>query len=157
MQIDSLIFLELVDDPSDQSFVNIVAAKVSVAVGRLDLDDAFADFEDRDVERTAAEVKYGDGFVLFLIQTVRQCGGGRLIHDTQHFKPGDLAGILGRLTLSVVEVRGNRDDRLIYFRAKIVLGRLLQLLKNHRRYLGRAILLALQRQSAHRRSKPFRP
>jgi hypothetical protein len=40
----------------DQALVEVVAAEVRVAVGRLHLEHAVADLEDRDVERAAAEV-----------------------------------------------------------------------------------------------------
>ena len=45
-----------------------------VAVGRLDLDDAFADLEDRDVEGAAAEVVDGDRLVLLLVEAVGERG-----------------------------------------------------------------------------------
>ena len=143
MKVDALIFLELVDDPADENFVDIVSAEVRVAVGRFDLDDAFADLEDRDVERTAAKVENGDDLVLFLVQTVRQSGRGRLVDDTQDVKSGDLAGVFCGLTLGVVKVRGHGDYGLLDFRAEIILSRLLELLQDHRRDLGRVVLLAV--------------
>ena len=54
-EIETLLRLELGNQPLDDALVEIVAAEVSVAVGRLDLDDAFADLEDGNVERAAAE------------------------------------------------------------------------------------------------------
>ena len=49
-QVDAVSVLELVDDPIHESRVPVVAAEVRVAVGRLDLEDAVADFEHGDVE-----------------------------------------------------------------------------------------------------------
>ena len=83
-----------------------------VAVGRLDLDDAFADLEDRDVERAAAEVVDGDRLVLLLVEAVGERRRGRLVDDAHDLEAGNLPGVLGRLALRVVEVRGHRDDRL---------------------------------------------
>ena len=80
-QVDAFLLLELVDDPVDHALVEVVAAEVRVAVGRLHLDDAVADFEDRDVERAAAEVEDGDRLVLLLVEAVRQRRGGRLVDD----------------------------------------------------------------------------
>ena len=131
-EIDAVALLELVDDPVDDLLVEVVAAEVRVAVGRLHLDHAFADFEDRDVERAAAEVVHRDRLVLLLVEAVGQRRGRRLVDDAHHFEAGDLAGVLGRLALRVVEVRRHGDDGLVDRLAEILLGRLLQLLQNHR-------------------------
>ena len=45
-QIETLIFLEFLDQPVDDSLVDVIAAEMRVAVGRFHLDDAFADLED---------------------------------------------------------------------------------------------------------------
>ena len=121
-KIDALILLELVNDPVDDPLIDVVATQMRVAIGRLDFDNAFADFEDRDIERTAAEVVDGDGFVLLLVQTVRQRRSRRLIDDSQDFQTGNAAGVLRRLPLRVIEVGRNRDDGLVDLLAQIVFG-----------------------------------
>jgi NAD-specific glutamate dehydrogenase len=77
------------------------------------VEDAIADFQNRHVERAAAEVIDSNraGFFL-LVEAISQCGGCRLVDDAQYFKAGDLAGVFGCLALSVVEVGWNRDDSL---------------------------------------------
>src|SRR5262245_49019242 len=115
---------------------------MSVAVGRLYLDDPLADLEDRNVERSTAEVVHGDGFIVLLVQTVGEGRGGRLIDDAEDVEPGNLAGVLRRLPLRVVEIRGDRDDRVGNFLTDVVLRCGLQLLQNHRGDLGRRVLLA---------------
>ena len=107
-QIDAVALLELGDHPVDDALIEVVAAEVRVAVGRLHLDDALAHFEDRDVERAAAEVVDGDRFVLLLVEAVGQRRRGRLVDDAQDVEAGDLAGVLRRLPLRVVEVRRAR-------------------------------------------------
>ena len=107
-QVDAVALLELRDDPVDDALVEVVAAEVRVAVGRLHLDDALADLEDRDVERAAAEVVDGDRLVLLLVEAVGQRRRRRLVDDAHHLEAGDLAGVLGRLALRVVEVRRAR-------------------------------------------------
>jgi hypothetical protein len=89
--------------------VPVVAAELVVAGGRLDLDDAVADLEQRDVEGAAAEVEDQDGLLLLaLVEAVGQRGGGRLVDDAQDVQAGDLAGLLGGLALGVGEVRRAR-------------------------------------------------
>ena len=109
------------------TLVEVVAAEVRVAVGRLDLDHPLADLEDRDVEGTAAEVVDGHRLVLLLVETVGERGRRRLVHDAEDLEPGDGARVLGRLPLAVVEVGGNGDDGLGNFLAQIRFRRLLGL------------------------------
>ncbi len=52
--------LEVLDQPVHDALVPVVTAEVVVAAGRLDLDHALADFEQRDVECAAAQVEDED-------------------------------------------------------------------------------------------------
>ena len=135
-------FLEFLHDPVDDALIDIVAAKVSVPIGCLDFDDAFANFQNRDIERTAAEIVDRNDLVLLLVQAICQSRSRWLINDTEYIQPGDLACVLGRLALSIIEVRRNGDDRLINLLSQIVLSGRLQFLKNHRGNLRRRIFLA---------------
>ena len=125
VKVDPLVLFEFIDDPADEYFVDIIAAQVRVAVGRFDLDHAFANLKDRDIEGTAAEVEYGDGLVLFLVQSIGQRRRRRLVHDAKHVQAGYLSGILCGLTLGIVKVSRHCDHRFFDFRPEIVLGRLL--------------------------------
>ena len=130
-QIDALLLLELVRQIADEHHVEVFAAKMRVAVRRLHLEDAVADFQDRNVERAAAEVVDRDRLgVLFLVEAIGQRGCRRLVDDAQNFKARDLAGVFGRLALGVVEVSGNGDDGLRHLLAELGFGGLLHLLKN---------------------------
>ena len=114
-EIDAVALPELGDDPLDDALVEVVTAQMRVAVGGFHLDDAFAHLENGDIEGAAAEIVDGDRLVLLLVEAVRQSGGGRLVDDAHDLEPGDLTRILGGLTLRVVEVRGDRDDRPLTF------------------------------------------
>ena len=59
-----------------------------------------------------------------------------------HVEAGDLAGVLRRLALRVVEVRGDGDHRVGDRLAEVRLGVGLQLLQDHRADLRRRVLLA---------------
>ena len=96
--------------------------------GRLHLEDAVADLEDRHVEGAAAEVEDEDGLVgALLVQPVGQGGGRGLVDDAQHLEAGDGARLLGRGPLGVVEVGGDGDDGLVHGVTEERLGVPLQL------------------------------
>ena len=134
--------LELGDEPVDDRLVEVVAAEVVVAGGRLDLEDAVADLEHRHVERAAAEVEDEDRLVGLLVEAVGQRRRGRLVDDALDVEAGDLAGVLGRLALVVVEVRRDGDHRRVDGLAEVGFGVGLQLLQDHRADLRRRVLLA---------------
>ena len=141
-EVDGLVLLELAGEPVDDRLVPVVAAEVVVARGRLDLEDAVADLQHRHVERAAAEVEDEDRLVGVLVEAVGQRGGRRLVDDALDVEAGDLAGVLGRLALVVVEVRGDRDDGAVDGLAEVGLGVGLELGEDHRADLRRAVLLA---------------
>src|SRR5205085_3411594 len=114
------------------ALVEIVTTEMRIAVGGLYFDYTFTDLEDGDVERAAAEIVDGDRFVLLLVETVGERRRGRLVDDAKHVQSGDLAGVLRRLPLRVVEVGRDGDNRVGDLLAEVVLGRGLQLLQDHR-------------------------
>ena len=141
-QVDALVLLELRQQPVDDPLIDVVPPEVGVAVRRLHLDDALTDLQDRDVEGAAAEVVHGDRAVPLLVQAVRERRRGRLIDQPLDGEAGDLAGVAGRLTLGVVEVRRHGDHRTFDRTAQVVLRRLLQLLQHHRGDLRRGVALS---------------
>ena len=96
----------------------------------LHLEHAVADLKDRNVEGAAAEVVDRDGACLLLVESVSERSRGRLVDDAQHFEAGDLAGVLGGLTLCVVEIGRNGDDGLLDLLPEIGFRRLLHLLQD---------------------------
>ena len=114
---------------------------MGVAVGRFDVEGAFADLEDRDVECAAAEVVDGDHLLIGLIQPIGESSGGWLVDDAQDVQPSNLSGGLRRLTLRVVEVGGDGDHGLGHLVAEVGLGVGLQLLQDHGADLRRRVRL----------------
>jgi hypothetical protein len=141
-EVDALVALELRDHPVDDRLVEVVAAEVVVAGRRLDLEHALGQLEHRHVEGAAAEVEDEDRLVGLLVEPVGERGRGRLVDDAQDVEARDLARVLRRLALRVVEVRGNRDHGLADVLAEVRLRVRLQLLQDHRADLRRCVLLA---------------
>ena len=102
-----------------------------IAVGSLNFEDAVAQFEDRYVEGTAAEVEYENLAFAALIEAICQGSCSRFVDDTEHVEACNLAGVLRSLTLGVVEVSRNSDDRLGYFFAQIAFSISFQFLQYH--------------------------
>ena len=140
-EVDALLLLELGDEMVDHPLIEVIAAQVRIAVGGTHLEGALAELEDRYVEGAAAEVVHGDVVIVFLVETVGERGGGRLVDDAQHLQPRDFARVLGRVALAIVEVGGDGDDRLGDRLAQVRFGVLLQLLQDHRGDLRRPVLL----------------
>jgi hypothetical protein len=93
----------------DDAGVEVLTAEEGVAVGRLHLEHAVADLEDRNVEGAAAKIVDRDRSCRRPCRAVRRAPPRRLVDDAQTSRPGDLARVLGRLALRVVEVSGNGD------------------------------------------------
>ena len=57
--------------------------------------------------------------VFFFVEAISQRGCCWLVDDPQHFEASNFAGVFCGLTLGVVEVCRNGDNRLCHFFAKI--------------------------------------
>ena len=117
-QVHAVLALDLLDQPVDDAGVPVVTAQAVVTVGGAHLDGGeavvvLADLEQGDVEGTATEVEDEDELVLLaLVQAVGQGRGGGLVDDAVHGQARNGAGLLGGLTLGVVEVGRDGDDRV---------------------------------------------
>ncbi len=116
-EIERELLLDFGARQRQQRVVNIVAAEMRVAVRREHLIDIALvggnQFQDRNIERAAAEIVDGDFAALLLVQAVGERCGGRLVHEAQNFEAGDSSRIFRGLALRVVEIRGDGDHRAI--------------------------------------------
>ena len=112
-QIDVLRALEFVGEVVHQASVEVVAAEVGVAGRGTNLDHSLADIEQAHIEGSAAEVEDQYGFVGLFVHAVRECRSGRLVDDPQNLEARDPAGVFGGVSLRVVEVGRNGDDRFL--------------------------------------------
>ena len=142
-QVDAVFLLEFARDVVDDAVIEVVAAQTVVAGGRQNLEYAVANLHQRNVERTAAQIVHQNLVNLALVKAVGQSSGGRLVDNALYVQTGNAAGVLGRLTLRVREVRGHGDDRLGHGLTQIGLGIRLQLLKNHGADLRGRVILAV--------------
>ena len=137
-----MLFFELVSEVVDDAHVKVFTAEEGVAVGRFYFEQTIVDFEDGYVKCTAAKVIDSDGFGFIFVQTVGECRSGRFVDDTQNFEASDFASVFGCLTLSVVKVCRNGDNRLGHVFAEVGFSGFFHLLQNESRNLARRVFLA---------------
>src|SRR5580704_8624894 len=125
--VESEVAANVVERDCDQQIVDIVSAEMRVAVSGNHFENAVLKLENRDIERAAAQIVNDDDAVLVLVQTVGERCGGRFVHQSQNIQSGDAAGVFRGLPLRVIEVCGDGDDRLGYWRPEKALGIALQL------------------------------
>ena len=142
-QIHAVLSLEGICHPVDDSLVEVIAAEAVIAGSCQHFLDAVAHIDDGNIESAAAEVEYHDLLALLFVHTISKCRGCRLIDDTADIQTSDLACVLRRLTLCVIEVSRNRDDSIRHLLAEIGLRVRFHLGKNHRGNLLRCIILAV--------------
>jgi len=141
-KVNARLLLELLDDEADEVNVKVLTTKVGVTVGGLDLEHTLLNLENGDIESTTTQIVDGDDTVVLLLHTVGKGGSSRLVNDTEDVETGDLTGILGSLTLRVVEVGGDSNDSVLNGPAQVGLGGLLHLVQNETTDLRRRVLLA---------------
>jgi hypothetical protein len=141
-EVDALLGLELLDKVTDEGDVEVLTTKVSVTVGGLDLEYTAGDLKNGDIESTSAKIVDSDNAVV-LLKTVGKSSGGRLVDHTHDVKTRDLTGVLGGLTLLVVEVGRDSDNGVLQGLANKGLSGLLHLSEDETTDLRRRVLLAL--------------
>ena len=141
-QVDAFGLLEFGCQELDDRRVEIFTAKEGVAIGRLNFEHAIADLKDRDVERAATKIIDRDQLAFALFKAIGERRCRRLVDDAEHFEARNLACVLGRLALRVVEIGRNGDDGLSHGFAEIAFGGFLHLLEREGRNLRRRIIFA---------------
>ena len=97
----------------DDSVVKVLSSEVRVSRGGENLEDSVVDREEGDIERSSSEVVDDDvALASSLVESVGDGGGGGLVDDSEDVESSDRSGILGSLTLCVVEAA--RDSGVSY-------------------------------------------
>jgi hypothetical protein len=141
-EIDSLLLLELLDEVTDEGDVKILTTEVGISVGSLDLEHTVGDLQHGDIESTTTKIVDGDDTVI-LLETVGKGGSGGLVDHTVDGQTRNLTGILGCLSLLVVEVGWDGDNSVLDVLSEESLGGLLHLSENKTSDLRWRVALAL--------------
>ena len=98
-------------------------------------------FKYGNIKCTTTKVKYCDLMILAsFIQTISQCCGCRLIHDTANIQTCNFTGFFGSLALRIIKISRNGNNRFCYFLAQVIFSGFLHFLKDH----GRDFLWRIQ-------------
>ena len=117
-----VLFNEVIND----TVIKVFTTKVGVTGSCKNFKDTFINRKEGNIESSSSEIIDDDTrFTALLVETVGDSGGGRFVDDTEDVETSDGAGILGSLTLGVVEVCRNGDDGMAKAAtsAKISFGR----------------------------------
>ena len=141
-QVNAGGLLEVLDNVTDQSDIEVLTTEVSITVGGLDFEDTLLDLQAGDIESTTTQIVNSDNAVGLLLHTVGEGSSGGLVNDTEDVQTSDLTSILGGLTLRVVEVGRDSNDGVLNRLAEVGLGSLLHLVQDETTNLRGRVLLA---------------
>lgn len=139
----------------DKSVVEVLTSQVSVTSGSLHFEDTLLNGQERNIKGSSPEIEDEDVALAgdLLVKTVGDGSSGGLVDDTKDVQSGDGSGVLGGLTLRVVEVGGDGDDGVGNGSTEVRLSGLLHLEQDHGRdFLGRLIKMTSD-QIVHRNPK----
>ena len=130
--VDVVLLVVGLDKVVDNSLIEVLTTEMGVTGSSLDLEDTVVDSQDGNIESTTTEIVDDDlAFLVGLVQTVGEGGGGGLVDDTENVETGDGTSVLGGGTLGIVEVGGDGDDGVGDLLAEVRLGDFLHLAQNH--------------------------
>ena len=117
----------------DEDIVEILTTEMGVTIGGLDLENTILDFEEGDIESATTEIE--DKNVLLtltlFVETVSDSSGGGLVDDTGDVESCDGTGILGGISLGVIEISWDSDDSGLDGLTEISLSNFLHLGEDH--------------------------
>ncbi|MPM47306.1 hypothetical protein SDC9_94015 [bioreactor metagenome] len=136
-------FLKFANHPVHNTFIKVIAAKMSITICCFNFENAVAHLKDRNVESTAAKVINQNSVIVGFINTISQCRSSRFVDNTQNFQACYFASVFSCLTLAVAEVSRYSNNCLGYFFAQIFFSIFFQLLQNHRGNFFRRIFFII--------------
>ncbi|KAL0540936.1 hypothetical protein IC582_020961 [Cucumis melo] len=108
---------------------------MGVTGGCLHLENSFLDCEERDIKCSSTQIENQNILLAnagrLFVESISNGCSCRLVDDTHNIKTGDDSGVLGGLTLRVIEVSRNGDDGVLHGGTKVSFCNLTHFCKNH--------------------------
>mmetsp|Transcript_34819 Transcript_34819/g.81298 ORF Transcript_34819/g.81298 Transcript_34819/m.81298 type:complete len:126 (-) Transcript_34819:516-893(-) len=117
------------------SLIEVFAPEVLVACCGKHTEDAALNLEERDVQRTAAQVIHKQRLVPTFLQPICHSSSCRLANKPQDIQTSNCCSSLSSLPLSLIEVGWNCYHGVLNFLLQVLLSSLLQLSQHHGRDL----------------------
>src|SRR5215207_2131453 len=112
MEINTVIFFELLDKIIHDTDIKVIAAEKGITTGGAHLEDAITHIENGNIKRTAAKIIDGNNFIFLFVKPVGKRRSRWLVDNAQNFKTCNLSRILCGVALRVVEIGRNSNDGL---------------------------------------------
>src|SRR5688572_9212587 len=93
VQIETMFFLDFLDEKIGDLAIEIVASEMRVSVGCQNFKDAIFELQDGDIEGSPAKVIDGNRALSFLLEPIGQRGSGRFINNPQYVESCNHAGV----------------------------------------------------------------
>ena len=130
-KVNAFRAFKFIDHILGQLVIKVIAAQMVITGSCQYFDNAVADFDNGNIECTSAQVINHDLLFIFIIKTIGQSCGCRLVDNTLYIKTGNLTGILCSLSLSIVEVSRYGNNSFADLFTKVAFRICFQFLKNH--------------------------
>mmetsp|Transcript_20468 Transcript_20468/g.28362 ORF Transcript_20468/g.28362 Transcript_20468/m.28362 type:complete len:236 (-) Transcript_20468:151-858(-) len=133
-----MLTLEFLNKVVHHPVVKVFATKMGVSSSCFHLENPFFDCEQRHIERTTTEIKDQDiplSSRTLLVQSVCNRSSSWLVDDSHAVKARDGGCVLSSLSLGVVEISRDGNDRVLNLLGQVCLCNLLHFDKNHGRNL----------------------
>mmetsp|Transcript_63863 Transcript_63863/g.73237 ORF Transcript_63863/g.73237 Transcript_63863/m.73237 type:complete len:258 (-) Transcript_63863:151-924(-) len=126
------------------SLIEIFSSQMGITRGGNNFEDTIFDDQKGNIKGSSSKIEDEDGFFTrFLVKTVGDSGSGRLVNNSQNLEARDGTGILGGLSLGVIEIGGHGNNGVLNFLTEIGFSGLLHLFEDHSRDFFRGVLLVL--------------
>lgn len=83
---------------------------MGISVGSNNFEDTVINGQDWDIECSSSQIEDENVLLSFLIKTIGNGGSSGLVQDSDDIEASDDTGILGGLSLRVIEISWDGDD-----------------------------------------------
>ena len=141
-QINALVLFKFISQVIDNSQIEILSAQMGVTIGGFDLEDPLADFQNRNVEGTAAQIKNRNLSITLFFHAKGQRSRSGLIDNPLNIQSRNPSSIFCGLSLAVIKIGRNGNNRVGHCFSQITFSGFFHLFKNNGGYFSRTVIFS---------------